>query len=533
MRRLPRSVVLGAILGTAWSASMRGYMAQLAGSESTVTWLGTFGAVLLPGAVVGALLGWASHRRGAVPAWLAWSPLLLAATPLILPGAINTLVRTGLGSGAIGITLLAMLGGWSLSGRGPRSARIPAGVVAYAVVPAAFLAPPMRPELDPATPYGAWLATLLSANYVLLSFACSIPMRRPTHPPRSWSYGWHESGAIGQNGNHNSKIAVGIIALGALCGLAWAAGLRAFMSEVAGTESAATWMGTFGWILVPGATIGALLGWAEHLRRTGGRRGWRWLALSPLLFASVLVTGLVDPGSMFEGGVGGGAIGVPVFGMVGGYALSGRGGRWGRLLCGAFALSAIPVWALVADDVGGADLGIGTPRGAWAALLYYALLAVLALGSAIPHRPLAGDSASPPRDLGVVVGSKSGASRVKATTIPRSRGRGPRVFRRGPRSGTLRTRSSPSTWMGEAWLDLETPSIPSLPRVARSWEATATATTTTKASSSTSSTTAAAAAVPGTSTTTAPSIRRRSGTDAGTGSSPMSTPNTRSDPGGL
>jgi hypothetical protein len=402
MRRLPRSVVVGAVLGVAWSASLRGYMAQLAGPESQVTWLGTFGGVILPGAVVGALLGWARHRRGAGPAWLAWSPLLLAVAPLTLPGAIPTLVTTGMGGGAIGLTLLALLGGWSLSGRGPRWARIPAGILAYALVPAVYLGPPMRPELDPATPYGAWVATLVSALFVLLSLASAIPMRRPTEPPRSWTSGWHESGADRQKSNHNSKIAGErgkLVLLGALCGLAWAAGLRAFMSEVAGPESAATWMSTFGWILVPGLITGALLGWAEQLRRTGGRRGWRWLALSPLLFASVLVPGLAHPSSMFEGGVGGGAIGVPVLGMLGGYALSGRGPLWGRLLCGALALSAIPVWALVADNVGGAGLGIGTPRGAWAALLYYALLAVLALGSAIPHRPVAGPLPVVPDDF--------------------------------------------------------------------------------------------------------------------------------------
>jgi hypothetical protein len=32
---------------------------------------------------------------------------------------------------------------------------------------------------------------------------------------------------------------------------------------------------------------------------------------------------------------------------------------------------------------------LDTPRGAWAALLLAALLAVFALGSAIPHRPVA------------------------------------------------------------------------------------------------------------------------------------------------
>jgi hypothetical protein len=37
-------------------------------------------------------------------------------------------------------------------------------------------------------------------------------------------------------------------------------------------------------ILLPATLAGAALGWAEHTRRTGGRRAWRWIALAPLLF---------------------------------------------------------------------------------------------------------------------------------------------------------------------------------------------------------------------------------------------------------
>lgn len=37
-----------------------------------------------------------------------------------------------------------------------------------------------------------------------------------------------------------------------------------------------------------GLLIGLLLVWAEHPRLSGGWRHWRWLALSPLLFAAVL-----------------------------------------------------------------------------------------------------------------------------------------------------------------------------------------------------------------------------------------------------
>lgn len=116
-----------------------------------------------------------------------------------------------------------------------------------------------------------------------------------------------------------------LVALGALFGLAWACGLRGFMAQVAGWDHDVTWLGAFVWILVPGVITGCLFGWAEHLRRAGGRRGWRWLALAPLLFAGVLVPGLFDPGTFLQGGVGGGAIGVPLYAMAGGYALSGRG----------------------------------------------------------------------------------------------------------------------------------------------------------------------------------------------------------------
>jgi hypothetical protein len=75
------------------------------------------------------------------------------------------------------------------------------------------------------------------------------------------------------------------VAGGMVCGLAWAASLRAYMVELSGLESIFTWSGTFGAILLPGALAGGLLGWAEHLRRTGPPRGWRWLALAPLTLA--------------------------------------------------------------------------------------------------------------------------------------------------------------------------------------------------------------------------------------------------------
>ena len=177
-----------------------------------------------------------------------------------------------------------------------------------------------------------------------------------------------------------------LVFLGGLCGLAWAAGLRGFMAQIV-EDSSVSWSGTFGYILLPGLLIGLLLGWAEHLRRTGGQRHWRWLALSPLLFSAILFSeGPLGVLGIFEDGLGGGAIGVPLYAMAGGYAISGRGPRWGRIACGALALTAIPIWALTVESFAGADLAVTTPRGLWVAI-YYSFLALFMVAAAIPHRP--------------------------------------------------------------------------------------------------------------------------------------------------
>ena len=180
---------------------------------------------------------------------------------------------------------------------------------------------------------------------------------------------------------------VALVLLGGLCGLAWAAGMRGFMAQVVQEESSVSWSGTFGYILLPGVVVGLLLGWAEHLRTTGGPRRWRWLALSPLLFAAVLFSeGPLGVLGIFENGLGGGAIGVPLYAMAGGYAISGRGPRWSRLACGALALTAIPIWALTVQSFAGPDLAVTTPRGLWVALYYYSFLALMMIAAAIPHR---------------------------------------------------------------------------------------------------------------------------------------------------
>jgi hypothetical protein len=130
-----------------------------------------------------------------------------------------------------------------------------------------------------------------------------------------------------------------LVAAGAVVGLTWAAALRGWMIHMAGGASAFHWYGTFALVLAPGLLIGGLLGLAEHRRRTGGSRSL-WLTLSPSLFLAALA----DP-AMFKAlitqGLGGGAIGVVMFGLAGGHALAGRGRAWWRRTCGVIAVLGI------------------------------------------------------------------------------------------------------------------------------------------------------------------------------------------------
>jgi len=188
-----------------------------------------------------------------------------------------------------------------------------------------------------------------------------------------------------------------LVAVGGLGGLAWAAGLRGFMAELAGSESTVHWYGTFVQVLLPGAMMGMLLGWAEYLRRTGGRPRWRWLACAPLTFVFFIlvspdmINGLLAGEVPFSDGLGGGAVAIPVFGMAGGYALSERGPLWGRLAAGTVAVVPIPGWA-IASPLMGEEFAWTTARGAWIAALFYSSILVLQVACTIPHRPVAAAS---------------------------------------------------------------------------------------------------------------------------------------------
>jgi hypothetical protein len=365
----PRALPLvgaGAVVGLTWATALRGWMIQVAGDSSEFHWYGTFALILTPGLFVGGLIGLAEHRRrtgGSPSLWLTLSPCLFLAA-LADPTIFKALITNGFGGGAIGVVLFGLAGGYALSGRGRAWWRRFCGVFAVLGV---LLMLVMASDTAPlGTAHGTWIGLYAASLIAILGLACAIPQRigQPSLVPTRW-------------------IAV---AVGALCGLAWAAAMRAFMWEVAGHDAEVEWAATFLRVLLPGVVIGAMLAWAEHRRWTGPVPQRRWIVWSPMLFVAVLVGSPRDLAGGFDGGTGVAAVAVPAICMLGGYAIAGRGPRWVRGVCGLITLSAIPIWSLTAPDVGGSWMSLGDPHGAWTAVLYGGLVATFSMAAAIPHR---------------------------------------------------------------------------------------------------------------------------------------------------
>jgi hypothetical protein len=363
-----RYLLAGGTGGLAWAAAMRGWMAQLAmgmpHSHSQVTWL-TVALVLMPGVAVGTLLGRAAYLRDAgLPAsrGLVLAPVIFGSA-LLDPHIFVALIHNGTGGGSLIVVATALCSGFVLSRRGWSIARATCALVAalglLVLGAMGTIAAPIS------TARGAWVC-LYGLTLVMLLCLASVlphqPVRRPSGPV-SW------------------------VALGALSGLAWACALRSFMATVAGPGSEVDWGLTFGFILLPGTVIGALLGWAEFLRRTGGGPARHRLAYAPLLFAAALVPGLFHPGSFLEGGIGGGAIGVPVIAMLGGFAISGRGPARGRALAGLLFTTGFVVWLITAVPVGGQSFALDTAHGLWVSVLFESLLVTFAVAASAPHGP--------------------------------------------------------------------------------------------------------------------------------------------------
>lgn len=357
-------LLVGGLCGLTWASGLRGWMAQLVWDDSSYSWL-TIILVLAPGLAIGLLLGWAAFLRATdrpAPRWLVFAPVLFASA-LFDPEIFRALITNGEGSGALIVVATALSGGFVLSRRGWSLARVAGALVA---VLGLLLLGGMGGMAGPLTSArGAWVALYGLSLFALFCLASVLPYALVRPPRGAWSF----------------------VALGALCGFAWSAALRSFMAEVAGSDSGVDWVNTFGFILLPGASIGALLGWAELLRRTGGRPHWRLLVLSPFLFAAILVEGLIeDPTTMFEGGIGLGTIAIPVLCIIGGHALSGRGPLWSRIPAGVVGAATLVVWPITGTEVGGSSFAITTAHGLWATVFYDGLLVLLALAASIPLR---------------------------------------------------------------------------------------------------------------------------------------------------
>ncbi|WP_052226454.1 hypothetical protein [Microbacterium mangrovi] len=170
-------IVLGALAGLTWAAALRAYMVEIAAFDSQFTWWGTFGAILAPGALSGALLalGWQRARSGRASAWFAFAVAPLAVVPLLRPGALVTMFTTGLGGGAVGVVAIALLGGFALGQRGPVWLRIVLGALWLAGLAGLAATPAIIPGLPITTPRGAWVVALVTGLMLLLSIACAAP----------------------------------------------------------------------------------------------------------------------------------------------------------------------------------------------------------------------------------------------------------------------------------------------------------------------------------------------------------------------
>lgn len=361
-----RYLIAGGTIGLAWAAALRGWMAQLAmgmpHSNSHVTWL-TLALVLMPGVAVGTLLGRAAYlRQAGRPAsrGLKLAPAIFGSA-LLDPHIFIALLRNGTGGGSLIVVATALCSGFALSRRSWSIARAMCAVLATLGLLVLGAIGTMAAPIS--TARGAWVCLYGLTLVMLLCLASVLPYQPVRRPPGPVSW----------------------VALGALGGLAWASSLRSFMAAVAGPSSEVRWGPTFGYILLPGALIGALLAWAEFLRRTGGGAARHRLAYAPLLFAAVLVPGLLHPGPFLEGGIGGGAIGVPVIAMLGGFAISGRGPGWGRALAGLLFATAFVVWLLTAIPVGGESFALDTAHGLWVSVLFESLLVTFAVAASAPH----------------------------------------------------------------------------------------------------------------------------------------------------
>src|SRR5690606_33853618 len=119
-------------------------------------------------------------RAGGAPRWrlLALSPALFAVAPMLTPGALEALLTTGLGGGAVAVVIIGLLGGFALGDIGQRVLRLVAGVLA-ATLGAGVAVAPLFAGTGPREFWGVALAASLLP---ILAWTCAIPFRRVGDP---------------------------------------------------------------------------------------------------------------------------------------------------------------------------------------------------------------------------------------------------------------------------------------------------------------------------------------------------------------
>lgn len=194
--------------------------------------------------------------------------------------------------------------------------------------------------------------------------------------------------------SHGRKLVSRKIVAGTFLGLVWGASLRAWMVTLAlqlGDRPVFTWQGTFVGILLPAALVGALTGRAIAIAETSGRGTAPWLLLSPLLLPLAAAMVLPDFLSvLLTTGMGGGAIGVALIGILGGFALSGFSSRWARGASGMLAIlfaagSVVPVYFGGPSSVFPPDAGT-----VFGITFFLSLMMLLVAGISAPFRASAG-----------------------------------------------------------------------------------------------------------------------------------------------
>lgn len=220
------------------------------------------------------------------------------------------------------------------------------------------------------------------------------------------------------SGNRRVGDATRSIIIGALLGVTWAAGFRGFMAEIAGVASTFGWYPTFVVVLGGGGIVGGLLGWADHIRRTGGRPHWRWLALSPLILGLLPLT---VPGALaaLSQGIGTAGMAVALIAIGLGYAFGGRR-TWLRVVTGLASGGAAVALVAFTPMISEGRISFSDPRGVWAGTLALCSIIVLGLATSIPFRPALSRSRVAGADTGAA-GVTVSADAAASATLTRAR----------------------------------------------------------------------------------------------------------------